>query len=94
MSCGSTFIDAGFQKLAGERLEALERSGQMLVAPVTPITAAWDMMRTVDFQSNKSLLGSGRYRDEDIFRINVPGLPRDVTDTSLGVSGGAMEFYW
>lgn len=55
---------------------------------------AWQMMRDNNFQSNKKELGSGRWHDHDNFQIKIPGLKHAMTDASLRVKDGEMQFKW
>ena len=55
---------------------------------------AWQMMRGIDFQSNKKELGSGRWGDEDTFRIKIPNMPYSISEASLRVKDGDMQFAW
>lgn len=75
--------------LAKTRLLPLEH---MLSSSIEDV--AWQMMRGIDFQSNKKELGSGRWGDDDTFQIKIPNLPRSISDVSLGVKNGDMQFAW
>jgi hypothetical protein len=76
-------------ELAKIRLQRLEH---MLTSSIEDV--AWEMMRGVDFQSNKKELGSGRWGDDDTFQIKIPNLPQSFSDASLGVRNGDLQFAW
>lgn len=75
--------------LATDRLLRLEH---MIEGSVED--AAWHMMRSSDFQSNKKKLGSDECEVQDMFQIKVPGLDACITDASLRVRNGEMQFTW
>ncbi|KAI6778357.1 uncharacterized protein J7T54_002981 [Emericellopsis cladophorae] len=89
IQCGSTFIDSGFMELAKARLQPL---AHILSSSIEDV--AWQMMRGIDFQSNKKELGSGRWGDEDTFRIKIPNMPHSISEASLRVKDGDMQFAW
>ncbi|KAI5457656.1 hypothetical protein BGZ63DRAFT_427692 [Mariannaea sp. PMI_226] len=86
---GSTYIDAEFQNLVASRLHGI---AHLLQNPVEDV--AWQMMSSTAFQSNKHALGRTQYDHEDCFKIKIPDLRVLLTDASLRISRGEMEFSW
>jgi hypothetical protein len=86
---GSTYIDAEFQTLVACRLQGI---AHLLQNPIEGV--AWQMMSSTAFQSNKHELGRKQCNHEDCFKIKIPDLRVPLTDASLRISRGEMEFSW
>ncbi|KAH7310897.1 hypothetical protein B0I35DRAFT_482173 [Stachybotrys elegans] len=89
IDCGATYIDADFERLLENKLQKLVQHLDM-----PPKHAAWKMRSSEHFQSNKKELGSNRWKADDIFLIQIPGLRYPMTDDSLGVRGGELQIHW
>ncbi|PSN75303.1 hypothetical protein BS50DRAFT_567996 [Corynespora cassiicola Philippines] len=86
---GSAAIDYEFEKLVTARLEmAHERSP----LPIEPADAAWEMMKSRDFQAVKCEYGSPD--DTPLFSIDIPRVPHTYnnTDAAVKIRNGEMSF--
>ncbi|KAF4544176.1 HSP70 family protein [Lasiodiplodia theobromae] len=83
---GSAAIDNDFENLALQRLSRIDRSAIGL----EPEEAAWQMMKSKEFQNAKCEHGSPS--DTPIFSICVPQIDRNYSQVDIGVMHGEMRF--
>jgi hypothetical protein len=86
---GSAAIDYEFEKLVARRLNAAHAISPL---PILPEDAAWEMMKSRDFQAVKCEYGSPD--DTPLFSIGIPRAPHTYTnlDPEVRIKGGEMTF--
>ncbi|ORY19169.1 hypothetical protein BCR34DRAFT_472143 [Clohesyomyces aquaticus] len=84
---GSAAIDYEFEKLVGARLHAAH---QVSPLPVDPSDAAWEMMKSRDFQAVKCEYGSPD--DTPLFSIGIPRMPHTYNYPDARIKNGEMTF--
>ena len=72
---GSAAIDYEFEQLVTQRLTAAHRT---IPLPIDPADAAWEMMKSKDFQAVKCEYGAPD--DTPIFSIGIPRIPYTYTN--------------
>jgi hypothetical protein len=84
---GSAAIDLHFETLVKARLEQADR-----VAPlnIPPAEAAWEMMKSRDFQNTKCEHGGPD--DQPLFSVPVPKLNANYVNKDFGIENGEMTF--
>lgn len=86
---GSAAIDYEFEKLVSTRLATAHSTAPM---PIDPLDAAWEMMKSRDFQAVKCEYGSPD--DTPLFSIGIPRLPHSYnnSDPDVRIRNGEMTF--
>lgn len=86
---GSAAIDYEFEQLVAHRLILAHKSNPL---PVDPADAAWEMMKSKDFQAVKCEYGAPD--DTPMFSIGIPRVPYSYSNEALGVRirNGEMMF--
>ncbi|KAF2746172.1 hypothetical protein M011DRAFT_469029 [Sporormia fimetaria CBS 119925] len=84
---GSAAIDYAFEKLVQKRLEAAHAAVPM---PILPDDAAWEMMKSRDFQAVKCEYGSPD--GTPLFSIAIPKVPHTYHNPEARIRGGEMSF--
>lgn len=86
---GSAAIDYEFEKLVGTRLATAHATSPL---PIDPADAAWEMMKSRDFQAVKCEYGSPD--DTPLFSIGIPRLPQTYnnSDPDVRIRHGEMTF--
>ena len=84
---GSASIDRDFQRLVTRRLEKADsvKSLQVLLE-----SAAWEMMKSPDFQNTKC--EHGGLSDTPIFSVALPKVDPGYVDEDTGIANGEMKF--
>lgn len=84
---GSAAIDADFEMLVKARLQKADH-----VAPlnISPEVAAWEMMKSKDFQNTKCEHGGPD--DTPIFSVPIFGINPNYVNRDLGIENGGMNF--
>ena len=86
-SIGSAAIDAGFEKLVRARLEEADQAHRL---GISPEEAAWEMMKSKDFQNTKCEHGSPD--DTPIFSVPIPRLNSNYVNPTVAIENGEMRF--
>ncbi|KAF2125577.1 hypothetical protein P153DRAFT_400379 [Dothidotthia symphoricarpi CBS 119687] len=86
---GSAAIDYEFEKLVTHRLTMAHTTAPL---PVDPADAAWEMMKSRDFQAVKCEYGSPD--DTPLFSISIPHVPHTYNNTNpkIRIRNGEMTF--
>lgn len=84
---GSAAIDYEFEKLVCERLE---RAHAVKPLPIDPADAAWEMMKSRDFQAVKCEYGAPD--DTPLFSIAIPKLTHTYNNEDARIRAGEMAF--
>ena len=84
---GSAAIDYEFEKLVCERLE---RAHSVKPLPIDPADAAWEMMKSRDFQAVKCEYGAPD--DTPLFSIAIPKLSHTYSNEEMGIRSGEVTF--
>lgn len=86
---GSAAIDYEFEQLVNKRLAAAHAT---IPLPVDPGDAAWEMMKSRDFQAVKCEYGAPD--DTPLFSIDIPRVPRTYNneDSEVRIRNGEMSF--
>ena len=84
---GSAAIDYEFEKLVRSRLEEAHK---VVPLPIEPDEAAWEMMKSRDFQSVKCEYGSPD--DTPTFSIAIPKAPQGYNVPDLQIKSGEVKF--
>jgi hypothetical protein len=86
---GSAAIDYAFEKLVTSRLALAHATNPL---PIAPEDAAWEMMKSRDFQAVKCEYGSPD--DTPLFSIGIPRVPHTYnnTDPEIQIKNGEMTF--
>jgi hypothetical protein len=86
---GSAAIDYEFEKAVGRRLA---KAHEIEPLPIDPEDAAWEMMKSRDFQAVKCEYGSPD--DTPLFSIAIPRVSHTYTNNSseIGIRNGEMTF--
>ncbi|KAF2489449.1 hypothetical protein BU16DRAFT_472014 [Lophium mytilinum] len=84
---GSAQIDRGFENAALQRLEFANRS---LPMGIEVEDAAWEMMKSKEYQNAKCDYGAED--DTPMFSVAVPKLSRTYTNESAGIINGELRF--
>jgi hypothetical protein len=84
---GSAAIDYEFEKLCGRRLEEAHRDSPL---EFSPDDAAWEMMKSREFQNVKC--DHGAPSDTPVFSVGVPQLSRTYKHEGTRIANGEMTF--
>lgn len=84
---GSAQIDASFEKSVRERLELSNRT---YPSGIDPDDAAWEMMKSKEYQNAKCDYGAPD--DTDSFTVAVPKLDKRYQNQPMGINDGEMSF--
>jgi len=84
---GSAAIDYEFEKLVYARLQEAHNTEAL---PISPDDAAWEMMKSRDFQSVKCEFGSPD--DTPFFSIGIPRIPLTYNNLACSIKNGEMTF--
>ncbi len=84
---GSAAIDQDFQRLAMKRLEQADSDGKLFASPKN---AAWEMMRSQDFQNTKC--DHGGLDDTPVFSVPISKVDSSYFDVTVGLGNGEMRF--
>jgi hypothetical protein len=84
---GSAAIDYEFEKLVHARLEEAHKVEEL---PISPEDAAWEMMKSRDFQSVKCEYGSPD--DTPLFSIGIPRVPPSYNNPNCKIKNGEITF--
>ncbi|KAF2448452.1 actin-like ATPase domain-containing protein [Karstenula rhodostoma CBS 690.94] len=84
---GSAAIDYEFEKLVCERLE---RAHAIKPLPIDPADAAWEMMKSRDFQAVKCEYGAPD--DTPVFSIGIPKLSHTYDNEEARIRSGEVAF--
>lgn len=84
---GSAAIDFDFEMFVRARLEQADRNTAL---GVSPEEAAWEMMKSKDFQNTKCEHGGPD--DSPIFSVPIPKVNANYVDHSLAIENGEMRF--
>ncbi|KAF2269555.1 hypothetical protein CC78DRAFT_564797 [Lojkania enalia] len=84
---GSAAIDYEFEKLVHSRLAIAHSTAPL---PVIPEDAAWEMMKSRDFQAVKCEYGSPD--DTPLFSIGIPRVPHSYNYPDVRIKNGEMTF--
>jgi hypothetical protein len=84
---GSAAIDYEFQQLVEARLSAAHSA---IPLPILPEDAAWEMMKSPDFQASKCEFGSPD--DTPLFSISIPRVPHSYNNPEARIKNGEMTF--
>ncbi|KAF2467943.1 uncharacterized protein BDR25DRAFT_335749 [Lindgomyces ingoldianus] len=86
-SIGSAAIDYEFEKLVSGRLSTAHNASPL---PIDPSDAAWEMMKSRDFQAVKCEYGSPD--DTPLFSIGIPRVPQSYNNPDARIKNGEMTF--
>lgn len=86
-SIGSAAIDDGFEKLVMARLHEADQAHRL---GISPEEAAWEMMKSKDFQNTKCEHGSPD--DTPVFCVPIPRLDSNYVNHSVAIKNGEMRF--
>ncbi|CAO1605257.1 hypothetical protein XANCAGTX0491_008779 [Xanthoria calcicola] len=84
---GSAAIDYDFEAYARSRLELAHLTSPL---PMSPDQAAWEMMKSRDFQNTKCEHGGPD--DQPVFLLPIPKLGPAYVDHTVGIEQGEMKF--
>ncbi|KAF2728383.1 hypothetical protein EJ04DRAFT_546806 [Polyplosphaeria fusca] len=84
---GSAAIDYEFEKLVHARLATAHSTAPL---PIVPEDAAWEMMKSRDFQAVKCEYGSPD--DTPLFSIGIPRVPHTYNYPDVRIRNGEMTF--
>ncbi|OCK79537.1 hypothetical protein K432DRAFT_426449 [Lepidopterella palustris CBS 459.81] len=84
---GSAAIDYDFEKLVQSRLE---QANSITSLPILPEEAAWEMMKSREFQNIKCDYGSPD--DTPLFSVRIPRLPSVYSVPEMRIKDGEMTF--
>jgi len=84
---GSAAIDQDFQRLAMKRLEQADSDGKLFASPEN---AAWEMMKSPDFQNTKC--EHGGLDDTPVFSVPISKVDPSYFDVTAGLGNGEMRF--
>ena len=84
---GSAAIDFDFEQIAKERLEQADRIEKLNISSEE---AAWEMMKSRDFQNTKCEHGGPD--DTPIFSVPVPRINPAYINKAVGLENGEMQF--
>ncbi|KAI4225646.1 MAG: hypothetical protein L6R36_003762 [Xanthoria steineri] len=84
---GSAAIDYDFEAYARSRLELAHLTSPL---PMSPDQAAWEMMKSRDFQNTKCEHGGPD--DQPVFLLPIPKLGPAYVNHTVGIEQGEMKF--
>lgn len=84
---GSAAIDHDFENLVKRRLD---QADQIRSLGISPEEAAWEMMKSKDFQNTKCEHGGPD--DTPLFSVPIPRLTSDYVNNSQAIQNGEMRF--
>ncbi|KAF1998144.1 hypothetical protein P154DRAFT_263300 [Amniculicola lignicola CBS 123094] len=84
---GSAAIDYEFEKMVHSKLAVAHETAAL---PIPPEDAAWEMMKSRDFQSVKCEFGA--LDDTPLFSISIPRVPQTYNNPSANIKNGELTF--